>query len=120
MVDKAALFTEITERNRLRREAQLPLLDVRAELEHAMAVAALDEYNAFCDQHQDKLQAFRDEVLSEHRAKNPEFGATRMGMWMVGTVALRRFEAWIKQTYGVTKPQFLPRHAIIYGQGRKS
>jgi hypothetical protein len=39
---------------------------------------------------------------------------------MVGTVALRRFEAWIKQTYGVTKPQFLPRHAIIYGQGRKS
>ena len=38
-MDRAAIFTEITRRNALRREAGLPLLDVRQEFAHGVAVA---------------------------------------------------------------------------------
>ena len=43
MVDKAAIFAELTERNALRREAKLPLLDLRDEFEHAVSLALWDE-----------------------------------------------------------------------------
>jgi hypothetical protein len=46
-MDKAAIFTEITQRNHLRRKAQLPLLSVRDEMAHAVSLAALHEYYEF-------------------------------------------------------------------------
>jgi hypothetical protein len=44
MIDKAGLLTQIFERNRIRREAQLPLLDVRATLEDEYQRQVRDEY----------------------------------------------------------------------------
>jgi hypothetical protein len=36
MIDKAAIFTELTSRNAIRRQAQLPLLDMRDEFYRAV------------------------------------------------------------------------------------
>jgi len=117
-MDKAALFTEITRRNELRRQAQLPLLDVRAEFDHAVAQAAIDEYHAFCDQHVAKYVEFRDQVLAEKRLMKPDFGHTMGGVMMVGLEAKRRFEAWIETQFGVQRPRFQAKNAIVYGQAR--
>jgi hypothetical protein len=73
-MDRAAIFTEITQRNDLRRKAQLPLLDVHAEMAHAVSHAALHEYYEFCDPHRDKLDEFRAEVLAEFRKTYPNSG----------------------------------------------
>lgn len=43
-VDKADIFHEITRRNALRRAAQMPLLNVRRELDRLVALKALEEY----------------------------------------------------------------------------
>jgi hypothetical protein len=43
MVDKAAIFTDVTRRNALRRGAKLPLLDVQPEFVHAVEVATWSE-----------------------------------------------------------------------------
>jgi hypothetical protein len=50
-MDKAAIFTELTRRNALRREAGLPLLDVRQEFDHGVAKARWEEYQVVCDAH---------------------------------------------------------------------
>ena len=118
-MDRAAIFTEITKRNALRRKAQLPLLDVRAEMAHAVSLAALKEYREFCDQHRDKLEQFRTEVLAEMRERNPNFfGHSLGGRLAVGFKARRRFEAWIEENFGMVKPTFIPKNAIIYGSDR--
>jgi hypothetical protein len=115
MPNRAAIFAAITKRNELRRLAQLPLLDVRAEMAHAVALAALNEYGAFCDQYKAKLEEFRAEVLAEERATKPDFGHTWGGRLAVAIKSRRRFEAWIAQTFGITKPTFEPKNPIIYG-----
>src|SRR6266404_5253277 len=44
MIDRAAIFATICERNEIRRKAQLPLLDVRVEFNHAVGKALDDAY----------------------------------------------------------------------------
>jgi hypothetical protein len=43
---------------------------------HAEALIALHEYDEFSDQHWDKLEQFRAEVLGEERAIKSDFGHT--------------------------------------------
>ena len=117
-LDRAAFFTEITKRNEIRRQAQLPLLDVRAEIAHAEALAALKEYDAFCDQYKAKLDEFRAEVLAEERAIKPTLVTPRGGRLAISVQAQRRFKAWIDETFGITKPAFEPKNSIIYGSNK--
>ena len=42
MVDRTAIFTELTKRNALRREARLPFLGMNDEFEHAVSRALWD------------------------------------------------------------------------------
>ena len=118
-MDRAAIFTVITKRNELRRKALLPLLDVRAEMAHAVSLAALKEYRQFCQQHRDKLEQFRAEVLAEMRERRPNFsGHSLRGRLAVGFKARRRFEAWIEDKFGVVRPDFEPKNAVVYGADR--
>ncbi len=118
-MDNAAIFTEITKQNELRRKAQLPLLNMRAEMQHAVSLALLHKYREFCHQHRDKLDQFRDEVLAEFRERyNPNFGHTSTGRLAVGLKALRLFEDWIEETFHVVKPHFEPKNVVIYGADR--
>jgi hypothetical protein len=47
MLDRAALFIELTRRNALRQRAQLPLLDIPAEYERAVRLA---EWKMLCEE----------------------------------------------------------------------
>src|SRR3569833_547859 len=73
-MDKAVHLADILRRNALRRQAQLPLLDVRTELAHACEAAQLHEYQAFQEAHRDVLDRIRADVLAELRQQHgPDF-----------------------------------------------
>jgi hypothetical protein len=68
MVDRAAIFAELTKRNAVRREAKLPLLDLHDEFEHAVSLALWDEA---WEQHADELSRIRAEVPSTAISSQP-------------------------------------------------
>lgn len=77
-VDRAAIFTSILHRQALRREAQLPLLNIRAEYEHAVEQA---RWRAHVEEHGETIRA---EVLAELRAKHgSQFGQSVGGLWAI-------------------------------------
>lgn len=83
-IDKVAILAGILRRNALRREAQLPLLDVwvfyRKEAAYQRAWARHDAY----------YQALRAEVIERlETERGPDFIRTRLGTWIVHTEALR-------------------------------
>ena len=77
-VDRSAIFTSILHRQALRREAHLPLLDVRAEYGRAVGFAL---WKAHVERHYERIRA---EVLSSRRAKHGEGWGLRVGgRWVV-------------------------------------
>jgi hypothetical protein len=105
MVDKAAIFAELTKRNAVRREAKLPLLDLHDEFEHAVSLALWDEA---WEQHADELGRIRAEVTAEYG--HYQSTATRM---LLGSKFLERAYDLLAR-YGVYPPT--PRHSIRYGE----
>lgn len=76
--DRGGILSAILRRQTLRREAQLPLLDVRAEYERAVERA---RWKAHVVKHGVTI---RDQVVAELRAKHgPQFGGSVGGMWAV-------------------------------------
>jgi hypothetical protein len=105
MVDRAAIFAELTKRNAVRREARLPLLDLRAEYAHQIWIAKRREYWTACDEHADEREAIRRRVLAEFRAKyGPNFPSTSGGHWAVGLRTNKRFAVLMALNYGVSPP----------------
>lgn len=83
--DRGAIFSNILRRQALRREAQLPLLNVRAEYERAVDQA---RWRAHVETYGETIRA---QVLAELRAKNgPQFGGSVGGMWAVRILASKR------------------------------
>lgn len=100
-MDTVAIFREITERNALRRQAQLPLLDTRAEFNHACAVARQAEWQAFCASKSADIERIQAEVIAERGGRPPQNSIDDIGFrlrWQ------RRFEAYAAIHYGVQKP----------------
>jgi len=54
MKGKAAIFTELTRRNAVRRQAQLPLLDMRDEFDRAVEFT---HWQAVCEEHADRVRS---------------------------------------------------------------
>lgn len=78
MVDRAALFSSVLARNVLRREAQMPQLDVRATFESEIDRALWVEHV------RDHLETVRAEVLRIERARRgPTFPESGGGHWIV-------------------------------------
>ena len=83
--DRGAIFSDILRRQALRREAQLPLLNIRAEYERAVEQA---RWRAHIEKYG---EAIRAQVLAELRAKNgPQFGGSVGGMWAVRLLTEKR------------------------------
>jgi hypothetical protein len=108
MVDKAAIFAELTKRNAVRREAKLPLLDLRDEFEHAVSLALWDEA---WEQHADELGQIRAEVTAEYG----HFQSTAGGM-LLGSKFLERASIFLEQ-HGIYPPTL--RQSIRYGEDTK-
>lgn len=120
-MDKVRLLEEIMQRNAVRRMAQLPLLDVRAELDHACAVARYAEWLAFCEEKSADLQRIEAEVLTELRAtRGPHFPSNAIAAIAVHREVETRFEAYAAIHYGVQMPRYATRHPIIYGEANEA
>lgn len=83
-MDHAAIFTTILRRNALRREARLPLLDVRAEYQEEVATAHQHE---IYEQHYDVVRAEVVERLREER--EPGWEGTEGGRWLLDVLVRR-------------------------------
>ncbi|WHQ70099.1 hypothetical protein [Methylorubrum extorquens] len=89
--DRGAILSHILRRQALRREAQLPALNVRAEYERAVEQA---RWRAHVEKYG---EAIRAQVLTELRAKNgPQFGGSVGGMWAVRLLTEKRLREMFK------------------------
>lgn len=86
-IDRAAILTTIWDRQALRREARLPLLDIKAEYERAVEQAL---WSAHVRKH---YAALKKEVLAELQARHgPQFGGSVGGWWAVRLLAAQRLQ----------------------------
>ena len=118
-MDKVGLLKEILQRNALRKEAQLPLLNVRTELDHACTVATFAEWTAFCAEKKADIERIQAEVLAEMRTKRgAHFPDNSISAIALHREVDRRFEAFAAIHYGVQMPREAARHPVIYGENR--
>jgi hypothetical protein len=87
MIDRAAIFTELTRRNVVRRQAKLPLLDMRDEFDRAVEYAC---WKAVCEKHADRVRSEVLAELSETFGREPHSAS---GRWAVGILTLKRLRA---------------------------
>jgi hypothetical protein len=106
-VDKAEIFTELTLRNAVRREAKLPLLDMRVEFDHTVAVTSWREA---CVKHADDIARIKKAVIAECRARHgADFPQSVGGNWIVRFEATKRILAMLAER-GIHPPT--PRHSV--------
>src|SRR3978361_711781 len=100
-MDTGEIFTTLTQRNALRRQAKLPLLDIRAEYDHQVGLAAVRDYQAACERFADEGARIREQVLADFRALHgPGFGLSFGGRWAVGHETNQRFRRYIALRHG--------------------
>jgi hypothetical protein len=87
MIDKAAIFAELTRRNVVRRQAKLPLLDMRDEFDRAVEFT---RWKAACDEHAHRV---RSEVTAELSKKLGGELQSAGGRWAVSILMLKRLRA---------------------------
>jgi hypothetical protein len=92
MIDKAAIFTELTRRNAVRRRAQLPLLDMRDEFNRAVEFTY---WNAVCDEHAHRVRSEVTGELSKTFGREPQ---STGGRWAVCILTLKRLRALHQST----------------------
>ncbi len=118
-LDEAAIFTSLTRRNALRREAGLPLLDVRAEFDHGVALARWEEYQAACDAQADLRATIQAEVVEELRRRTRrDHRLSAGGRWLISHLTRERFEAAMARM-GHPRPPIPTRNLTIYGADRR-
>ena len=83
-MDKAALFTDLTRRNALRKANGLPLLDLRTEYAHQVWIGRRDEYWTACDDHADDREDIHRGSRGVSGEYGPNFPSTSGGHWAVG------------------------------------
>ncbi|MBD0275471.1 MAG: hypothetical protein ICV73_26520 [Acetobacteraceae bacterium] len=116
-LERATIFAELTRRNALRREAGLPLLDLRREFDHEVALARWDEYQAVCDAHADLRAAIQAEVVDELRRKTGrDHRLSAGGRWLIAARTRERFEAALARM-GFRRPPLPGKNLTIYGGG---
>jgi hypothetical protein len=114
MVDKGAIFSDLTRRNALRTASGLPTFDLHAEFGHAIAVAAEREFRALCERHADEREIVRNEVV----ASRDVAAMTMAERWEMGREVTRLFEARVARRYGVRLPETVGKHPVIYRDER--
>jgi hypothetical protein len=100
MIDDAAIDADVQERNRLRQEASLPLLDTEGERARLRKVALDREYQAACQAHRPLFEAIRAETEAEVGLSASTGWITRLG---IHTLAKGRFEAKLAAEFGIVR-----------------
>jgi hypothetical protein len=119
MVNRAAIFTELTKRNALRKMAKLPLLDLPVEMAVAVEREAQRVYAEQCKRYDDDRRRITEDVLTELRAtRAPDFPTSMGGRLMVEILSDQRFQAFLEIEHGIRKRVPRSRHPIVYGGSR--
>jgi hypothetical protein len=114
MMDKGAMFSDLTRRNALRKANGLPTIDLHAEFRHEVAVAAEREFRALCVRHADEREIVRNEVVASRNVA----AMTMAERWEMGREVARLFEARVARRYGMSLPARLGRLPATYGVER--
>lgn len=116
-MSKATIFTDLCQRNALRREAGLPLLDMTTEYAREQRREAQAAYHLLRDQHRDVLERMKREVLAEKRQEHgPGYGGSMSGMRAVATLAEKRFATYLAGL-GVARPPPVDP-PVVYGEAK--
>jgi hypothetical protein len=112
--DRAQIFTELTKRNALRREAGLPLLKLRAEVEHEVALERWREWEAVCEAHADLRAEISERIRAEYRAK----GRTLQSASGRALLDLKTEAAFVDEMAkrGHRRPKLPSRNPITYAK----
>ncbi len=87
-IDRAAIFLNLCFRQKIRREASLPLLDLKAEYDHAVIIAEAARLRAIRQQYVPDIKA---EVLAEMRGRfGPQWGDCWSGRLALGALVDKR------------------------------
>ena len=80
-IDRAAIFLNLCVRQKIRREARLPLLDLKAEYHASIAAAEAARLRAIREPYESQVRA---EILNEMRAiYGPHWPSDSGGRWML-------------------------------------
>jgi hypothetical protein len=119
-LDRGAILSAIYQRNRLRRKARLPLLDVRDEFDQAVG-EAVDR--AF----EELLKPIRAEfdgrlslkwIARWQRKNKTDRWPSGMGIsLLMGRHCRSVFERILRMRTGIVAPSYNPRHLTRYGGG---
>jgi hypothetical protein len=121
MIDKVAILRQVYERNRVRREARLPVLDIRGEFERAAEIAEQADYEAALAE----LNYLRPTleakwlVRQRRRRRDPHWYPSGLGgryplAGHVREVLIRI----LRMRTGRVEPDHEARDLVVYGSGR--
>lgn len=115
-MNRSEIFNALTQRNALRRQAKLPLLDIRAEYDYQVGLAAARDYQAASERFADERARIRAQVLADFRALHGAgFGLSLGACWAVGQETSQRFRRYMSEARGVHEPGHTGRNSIVYG-----
>lgn len=113
MRTSSELFTEIACRNDIRRQAGLPLLDMRDTIAEEYQRDRLRAFRQAASRHEADYDRIRADVLRELRQQHgPGFGVSAGGRWAVEIVAEKQFREWMRDR-GIVAPE--DRQTVRYG-----
>lgn len=120
MVDKAAIFADVTRRNALRLSAMLPPLNVRAEYDYEVALAKernfRDALPALETEYADDRHLIEAQVIGDLSAKEgKDFRHTKAGRWAIRHNTAKRFRDFLRERHGIETPPLASKNAIVYG-----
>jgi hypothetical protein len=119
MDTKAAIFTDLTKRNALRRAAGVPALNFKVEYAHALAVAEWQRYQDICASNDALFRQIRTAVAEQLlREKGRDYAASTGGCWLIDAKARKQFEQALA-AIGVVKPPVPARNGVVYGEAQK-
>lgn len=85
--DRVQLFADLTRRNAVRRQAQLPLLNIPAEYARAIE---LFRWKAICKHHRERVQGQVIAELARRLGREPQSAG---GCWAIAALTLKRLRA---------------------------
>ncbi len=94
-IDRAAIFLNLCHRNQIRREARLPLLDLKAEYAHEVTIAEAARVRAMRQRYVPEIKA---EILADMRRRfGPDWGNCWSGRLALGAL----IDKLIRERYGL-------------------
>lgn len=114
-LNKAELFKRACEVNKLRKEAQLPLRDIRRMIAAEEDRLAWAEYTALVGQYTPVYEELRKKVHQDSIDTGRDIALSAGGIWLLNSKAMKLFEEFLED-----KGHFRPvLRGIPYGSGHQ-